>query len=289
MSQFSIIIPSYNDAKRLPRAVNSVLSQEITNWQLIIIDDGSTDNTEEIVKDFLEDSRINYIKKDNAGVAAARNTGASRSEGDYLVFLDSDDEIKPGTLKDYQKQIDEVDNPGFISCGVTINGTSRLPGFQKGISKYKYSVLSGSFCIKRTVFEEIGAYDEKLKQGENWEMVARALDFCENNNLGIFHIDRCNLLYHHFKSTGEVIKRDLHRAEAHEYLARKYSDNGVLHFKRCDFLLTAAVNYVRVEKFSKARKLFLENFKCNPGISGLFRMIVFEIPFLRRRKWIRGK
>ncbi len=289
MSQFSIIIPSYNDAGRLPRAVKSVLSQEITNWQLIIVDDGSTDNTEEVVKDFLQDSRINFLKKENAGVSAARNTGASKSEGDYLVFLDSDDEIQPGTLKDYQKKIDEVDNPGFISCGLSINGVDRLPKTQKGISKYKYSVIPGSFCIKRTVFEEIGIYDEKLKQGENWEMVARALAYCENKGLGIFHIDSCNLLYHHFKTTDQVKKRDLHRAESHEYLARKYSKNGVLYFKRCDFLLTAAVNYVRAEEFSKARKLFLENFKCNPGISGLFRLIVFEIPLLRRRKWMRGK
>ncbi len=289
MPQFSVIIPSYNDAERLPRAVNSVLSQEVTNWQLIIIDDGSTDNTQEVVKDFLQDNRINFLKKENAGVSAARNTGASKSEGDYLVFLDSDDEIQPWTLTDYQKRIDEGANPGFISCGVSINGTARLPGFQKGISKYKYSVLSGSFCIKKSVFEVIGKYDENLKQGENWEMVARALSYCENKGFGISHIDRCNLLYHHFKTTGEVKKRDLHRAESNEYLARKYSINGVLHFKRCDFLLTAAVNYVRAEEFIKARKLFLENFRCNPGISGLFRLIVFEIPLLRRRKWMRGK
>lgn len=288
MSRFTVIIPTYNNASSLPRTINSVLSQRVTDWQLIIVDDGSKDNTEEIVSSFLKDKRIQYIKKSNEGVAAARNTGFANSNGEYIIFLDSDDEILPNHLSDFTSILEDKKSVGFISCGMKLNHKVILPRVQKGISRYKYSVYAGSFCIKRIVFERIGTYDEKLKQGENWEMVARALHYCKKNSLGIHYMDKCNLLYHHFKTEEKVFQRDFHRAEAHEYLAEKYKDSGVLQFKRCDFLLTAAVNYTRTNKIKKARQLFLDNFRCKPTFSGLLRLLIFEVPFLRKRKWSRN-
>ena len=97
MPKVSIIIPTYNRANLLPRAIKSVLSQTFKDFELIVINDGSTDNTEEVIKKFQKkDERIKYIlHKDNKGEAAARNTGIRIAKGEYIASHDSDDEWLP--------------------------------------------------------------------------------------------------------------------------------------------------------------------------------------------------
>ena len=87
--KFSIIIPTYNRASFLLRAIESVLAQTYTDWELIIVDDGSTDNTKDIVSQY-NDDRIRYIYQQNAERSAARNNGINHANGDYVCFMDSD-------------------------------------------------------------------------------------------------------------------------------------------------------------------------------------------------------
>jgi glycosyltransferase involved in cell wall biosynthesis len=288
MPKYTIIIPTYNDALKILRSVRSVIDQTFGDWELIIVDDGSTDDTSKVIQPFLENSRINYIKKKNGGVASARNVGAKNSSGEYLVFLDSDDEFKSELLRDYDARIKYESNIGLISCGVLIGDKEKLPRIQKGISKFKYSVLAGSFCIKREIFNKIGGYDVELRQSENWEMMARALNFCEIYNLKVEYINKCNLLYHHFADYSKVIGRDRNRAIAMEHLYEKYKDGGVLNFKCNDFLIAAAVNYTRVGEIRKARTIFYKIFRDNPKVSNLLRIVIFELPYLRNKKWVRN-
>jgi len=94
----SVIIPTYNRANFIDVAIKSVLNQSYQDFEIIIVDDGSTDNTEEIVKNF-NDFRINYFfHKFNQGISAARNTGIKACQGKYIAFLDSDDEWLPEKL-----------------------------------------------------------------------------------------------------------------------------------------------------------------------------------------------
>ena len=88
---FSIIIPTYNRAHVLAKAIESVINQRYTNWELIIIDDGSNDNTREVVQQF-NDPRINYVYQENTERSQARNNGIKLAKGLYICFLDSDDE-----------------------------------------------------------------------------------------------------------------------------------------------------------------------------------------------------
>ena len=94
----SIILPTYNRANLLPRAINSVLSQDYSNWELIVWDDGSTDNSEDVIRAFL-DSRLKYFYAENHGAAYARNRCIEVAQGEYLAFLDSDDEWCSGKLE----------------------------------------------------------------------------------------------------------------------------------------------------------------------------------------------
>src|SRR5690242_19616654 len=97
-AQVAVVIPTYNAALLLPNALNSILAQTMSDWEIIIIDDGSTDQTEELVRSHYADPRIRYIKQANGGVSAARNRGVVTTDAKYVAFLDDDDALTPDAL-----------------------------------------------------------------------------------------------------------------------------------------------------------------------------------------------
>lgn len=101
----SIILPTYNRAHTLERAIDSVFQQTYKNWELLVVDDGSTDNTREILEPYLQGSKVKYFRQDRRGVSAARNAGVMASMGSWLAFLDSDDEWMSHKLELQVKQI----------------------------------------------------------------------------------------------------------------------------------------------------------------------------------------
>ncbi len=107
---FSIIIPTYNRAHILPRTIASVLAQTYSNWECIIVDDGSTDNTKELIASYT-DPRVTYIYQTNAERSAARNNGISHAVGEYICFLDSDDEYLPEHLEVLEREIKIINSP----------------------------------------------------------------------------------------------------------------------------------------------------------------------------------
>lgn len=284
---FSIVIPTYNNADVLPVSVSSILAQDFKDWELIIVDDGSTDETENVFHQFSSDSRLKYFYQDNQGVTAARNFGVQKAEGEFIAFLDSDDKVKINWLKDFKDLIKSSPNVGYVSCGYLRNGNVSLPKSNKHISSKKYSSLAGTFALRRIIFLNIGGYDTALKQSENWEMTARALEYCAKNDLSIEHTKNINFEYENHPNAAQTKLRDEYRGDATYHLYEKYKTGGILHFRKNDLLLASAVNYTRAEKFSKSRKVFYENLKVNPSISNLIKVFIFELPGLRRKKWMR--
>ena len=97
-SLISVIVPIYNKQKQISRCIESVKIQSYKNWELILIDDGSTDNSAFIIKSYLSDSRIFYFYKENGGVSSARNMGMKKASGEWIIFLDADDYFLPNAL-----------------------------------------------------------------------------------------------------------------------------------------------------------------------------------------------
>lgn len=95
----SIIIPAYNCEKYIADAINSCINQNYSNIEIIVVNDGSTDSTKEIVEEFLVDPRVKLINQENQGVSTARNVGINNSSGKYITFLDSDDTLAPDTIR----------------------------------------------------------------------------------------------------------------------------------------------------------------------------------------------
>ena len=99
----SFIVPCYNAAKYLTQLITSVQKQTINDWELLLIDDGSTDNTHEIVNQFLNDTRIHYIYQKNSGVSSARNHGLQEAKGQYITCIDADDWIETNFIETFKK------------------------------------------------------------------------------------------------------------------------------------------------------------------------------------------
>jgi len=181
----SVIIPTYNRANLIEKAIKSVLKQTYQDFEIIVVDDGSIDNTEEIVKDFT-DFRIHYIcHKHNQGVSAARNTGIKTCRGEYIAFLDSDDEWLPGKLdkqiKVLQSESSEVGVVHSDLLYIDENGKNmnKLRNPKKG--GYIYEDLLGKNCvgppstllIKKECFNRVGLFDNLLNAQEDWDMYIR--------------------------------------------------------------------------------------------------------------------
>ena len=141
---FSIVIPCYNREQFLTRSISSVLSQKFPIWKLVVVDDGSTDNTKEVVASF-NDPRITYVYQENAERSAARNKGIAHTEAEWLCFLDSDDVLLPEHLHVLASFIEnQKPSPGLIATGLIT---------QQGQITKKKAFLT----LQKNVLEEIGS------------------------------------------------------------------------------------------------------------------------------------
>jgi glycosyltransferase involved in cell wall biosynthesis len=157
---FSIIIPTYNRGALIERAIRSVLNQTFEHYEIVIIDDGSTDNTCEIVKSF-DDKRINYFFQNNAERSAARNNGISKAKGEWICFLDSDDEYLPNHLIDLNNKISTINTPTLVLTGnliVSTKETKKHPLIQTDNKivlkeiRTKF-ILMNSVCVHKSILE----------------------------------------------------------------------------------------------------------------------------------------
>jgi glycosyltransferase involved in cell wall biosynthesis len=168
---FSITIPAYNRAYILPETIESIQKQTFENWEVIVVDDGSKDDTEEVVKAIgTSDSRIRYVYQNNAERSAARNNGASHAKGLYLLFLDSDDSFFPEHLQKLYELLEKNSFPvGMVFSNVTYltdNGLVKpqLPTMQIG-QEFEYVLLQpitpSRVCLHKDVFLDF-KFDPKI-------------------------------------------------------------------------------------------------------------------------------
>jgi len=172
---FSIIIPAYNRAWCIERAVKSILSQDIQDWELIIVDDGSTDNTKHIIEQYLIDQRVQYFHKENGGVGSARNVGINKLNSDVFMFLDSDDELVPGALESIYLAVQKYQDKKIFSFraidqnGQQVSYSEKVLGDQvinfADFVSQKYIKGEAFLVFKRDIFH--GKYfDEDVNGGE---------------------------------------------------------------------------------------------------------------------------
>jgi glycosyltransferase involved in cell wall biosynthesis len=181
MPTVTVIIPAYNQSRYLGEAVQSVLAQTYGDFEIVVVDDGSTDDTRSVAAGFT-DPRVRYIYQQNRGLSAARNTGIRHARGALLTFLDSDDLFLPEKLGLLVAALDENPHVGFVAGqAVLIDEVSRPVGevFDRGLPADRSELLLGnplhvgSVLLRREWQERVGLFDETLRSYEDWDMWLR--------------------------------------------------------------------------------------------------------------------
>ncbi|MDP3945571.1 MAG: glycosyltransferase [Lutibacter sp.] len=202
----SIIVPCFNQAQYLDEALQSVFEQTHTNWECIIVNDGSSDNTEEVAKKWMEiDMRFKYLFKDNGGLSSARNAGIKIAKGDYIQFLDSDDLIESEKIS---AQVEALVSDQEID--ISVSGYRYFEGSMRELKAMgrnnffpevvlhkndsdlkevlfvKNPMVISAAIYKKIVFEKVGFFDEELVSLEDWDFHTRcALQGIKFQHIGI--------------------------------------------------------------------------------------------------------
>lgn len=217
MIKFSVIIPLYNKAPYVRKALDSVFAQTYKDFELIIVDDGSTDNSLTIVNDFVnmvESGKWRVESQKKAGVAAARNNGVAKSHGEYVCFLDADDWWESDFLAEMDRLIMEYPDAGLYATNYVYFKPGKIHvalKLNRGYMNYPDAYLHGAMpvwtgaaCMPRKVFDEMGGFPVGIKIGEDFLLWAKTalhykVAFCEkplayyNNDIPASHRATRNL------------------------------------------------------------------------------------------------
>lgn len=218
VSFFSIILPTYNRADFIVEAVNSVINQNFTNWELLIIDDGSTDSTKLLIEPFTDsDSRIKYFFQNNSERSAARNNGITLANGQYICFLDSDDAYQENFLFELSKTI-EQHNTDLLISNIKYNGEISNTNFKKSFSLdyfFSKSTVPGQCCVRKQFLGDV-RFNPKFRISED------TIFLCDlfSKNPNIYFCPNAFLLYSEHESNSVNYKN--HNAYKERYKALNY-------------------------------------------------------------------
>lgn len=193
MDRISVVIPTYNRADYIIRSVKSALEQTVEPYEIIVVDDGSTDNTKEKI-DELNNECIKYVYQENGGAASARNKGAEVATGDWIAFNDSDDVWRPEKLKEQMDHAMRNSDYALIYCAYSYNSPiekiARVP-MSTNIDELEGDIYlnlivmntigTPTVMVRRKDFLNVGGFDSNLKCLEDWEFAVR---FSKNRKIG---------------------------------------------------------------------------------------------------------
>jgi glycosyltransferase involved in cell wall biosynthesis len=282
---FSIIIPVFNRASTVSSTIESVLNQAYKDFEIILVDDGSSDEIEKNISNYIAEKELIFHAQPNSGVSSARNKGASLSKGKYLIFLDSDDHVTQNWLSDFEKKINPK-NPEIIYCGINRLKENILVEYTDPKNPYRDgksfgNVIPGSFCIKSEFFKNIGGYDDKLAYGENTELGFRI----KMENPTTSFISSPNLYYNMYENSHGKNERNkmnglLYTINKHPEL---FNDNMEMNRR---FLSIAGVAAVHCNEFKIARGLFFKAWIINFfSLNDFLRFIISCFPMLGKIIW----
>lgn len=275
MTTFSVIIPTYNRKDYLRACLESVAQQRLQPNEVIVVDDGSTDGTQQMLE-MMEN--VTLIQKANAGPGAARNRGAGAASGDYLAFLDSDDIWFPWSLQVMAELIAVHENPSLLFArfedfsGTTPSGIVESPAVGEAFSDYFASAKRGLFAgagmmvIKRDIFDRAGGFDEARMNAEDHDLAMRL-----GTAPGFVQVIAPTIIGHRIHDGNAMgnallnlagIRRLVTREQAGAYLGGA----GRAHERRkiiCQHVRSAVLELARAAQFAKFADLYRDTFLWN--------------------------
>jgi len=231
MPKASIIIVTYNRAELIADAIQSALDQTIDDFELLIIDDGSTDNTKEVVASF-DSSKIKYVYKNHSGIPDSRNRGIKEARGEFIVWLDSDDMLMPNIL---ELELEVVENDPAVGVVYVdhhfMNSVKEIvyhcydlrPDSREDLisrSIFNSPIRNLGAMVRKSLFEQAGYYDVSLKKAEDHDFWLRAIKHTQFKHLPVF---LCKRRLHFGRTTHKLSKQKKDETEVFRRLIRNFS------------------------------------------------------------------
>ncbi len=292
----SVIIPTYNYARFIGEAIESVLAQTYPIAEIIIIDDGSTDETEDVVAEFGE--KVRYIKQENSSVSVARNNGAKNASGDFLAFLDADDAWLPEKIEKQIAKFREDEQIGLVHCGMRefdseTRETLRLH-LEEGEEGWVADDLllvdrpviigrGGAIVVSREAFETVGGFDTEFLQpgSEDWDFCYRIARKYKVGFVPEILVDYRN----HGGNYTKDAKVMEHSMKLYLEKAFKTNDKNILQLRRKSYgnlYMEIAAIYLRAGDYGQFGKHLLKSLWFTPG--NYSRLMKFPLRWLKRRQ-----
>jgi len=272
----SIIIPFFNAYHTLQRAALSVVNQEFSDWELILINDGSNDNSRAIAEKFLVNRRIKLLSQQNNGVSAARNLGAANATGEWLIFLDSDDELTNNALRFFDEQIQKNNSIDLFVAGRTRQTSegseTRIP--KNGTAS---AMLAGTFCLSKSIFQKVGGYDPRFTFGENTELFHRISEL----TITRYFIPEVSLIYYNTSSGGSKNTENI--IDSTSLFLSKHHHSMSAH-QRYQYHQIVAVNQLRFQRFEQAREHLWKAYFLKPiNLKTFGRLVLSYFPIISKK------
>ena len=243
----SIIVPCYNQAHFLNESLQSVMTQTYTNWECIIVNDGSPDNTKKVAKNWCDkDKRFRYLEKENGGLSSARNAGISISNGDFILPLDADDIIDEAFLTKLVPELESNAKLAIVTCYSKFfnYNIQNIVHELKPIGTTYHAILFENNIIatslyRKTCWQEVGGYDEAMKLGfEDWEFWISIL----KRNWTYKVVEEFLFYYRKSKKSMLIDTLENHRITNLHYIINKHENLYLEHFDSTKSYLFFLIN-----------------------------------------------
>jgi len=317
-STVSVIVPTYNCARYIGEAIDSVSSQTRRASEIIVVDDGSTDDTEGVLRSYVDTGIVRYIRQSNQGPGAARNTGIASATGDYIAFLDADDALTPDSLEKRVGLLEIVPEMGFVFSDYFYQDDEARPGvallqrqgfmrkFARVVSatpkglvlqsanfddvfEVPFFVTTNTVVVRRRSFDDAGVFRTDIHGHEDTDMWMR---LARHSPIG--YIDAPLAYYKRFRSN-LTMKNPL-----------KYGDDRIQFLERLRTETTGlpkataaiaqrlawvhydiATHFAREKDLPRARRYFLKSILSNPRSQLSYRALAFSFVPTSLRVWAR--
>ncbi|MEX0666254.1 MAG: glycosyltransferase family A protein [Acidimicrobiia bacterium] len=293
---FSVVIPTYNRSSIVPRAISSVLAQTVTDFELIVVDDGSTDDTANVVS-AIRDDRIRLRRQQNGGLSAARNAGAQIARGRWLTFLDDDDQALPCWLELFRAERADPAS-GIVCCGRIVVDAEGAPlrteepmPLGPAYDDQVGSFASGTFAVRRELFESVGGYAPGLQTTHGTELAFRLVPHCLNLGLEVRSVAEPGVKIEARPPTDRPLSTAALLYEGVVYVLEHHRER-ISRSPRAlaNYLSIAGVSAARIGKRREARRLLAAAVRAEPRSPRRWaRLAAAWVPSMGQRVWRLGE
>ena len=298
----SVIIPAYNSAKFIREAIESVYSQTYKNLEIIIIDDGSTDDTKKIAQNYNE--RIKYFYQKNMGPASARNSGIKKSTGDYIAFLDADDIWEKTKIEKQLSILKKYPKYKFVYCDANFVNSNKItiPNYPRRVEILKgdillpfintYFLLLPTIILDSKCISKIGYFNNNLKVGEDFDFILRLTKNYKGYGIG-------EKLYIRRVHENSLSRQDYKLDSQNDiYILKKFIKENPVYYKTYKKILKKRLSELHYKfgyrllsnsKNFEAFYQFLHSLKCSLNLKSIKSIFICFIPkkmrdYIKKRK-----